>query len=1364
MMLARAVLLDSTESFLQISRDSGSMTEPPFRRIARPLPAAWRVAAAAVACLAVFCVAFASTGALAQTVPARGGLHEDYGRLVLDFPGAVATEISGDGDRVELRFDRAAKLDLAEAASTLKDYVAKATLSPDSRRLTLDFHGPVTWQAFNDGAKLALDFAFADDAGQRQFDNGPDAASRRVQTAGAAAPTTAAAPAKPASASVKLRTGEHQGYSRLAFDWPKDVPYAVKQAGNQVELQFASPAAIDLGKVAGDLPPRVEAISADAAAKGLTVKLALKPGMVLRDFRSGNTVVLDVYDRDAPNLPKEKPAAPQPVPAEIASAQPEPTQPEPIQAPPASELQDVPAEIPIPQAKPGQPQLAEPQLAEPQLAEPQLAEPQAAQPEAPLATAATEFAPALQSALPEVATPKPAPSTAGASGPGVATPVTAAPATAFEPPRVPPPAVDVKVTALPLSDGATLYFDWPKRVPLAVFRHGDALWLVFDRPAKADLKPLRRVEPLIGKVERVESSFALALRITGGTAASPKTEAEGGRWKVTLRSGQAIAPVNALQQSRETLPNGGGTSLFVRSIASGAAIDLEDPADRSKLVVVPAEPAGHGIARQSDWPDFKLLPSYQGVVVALLNDRAKVSASPNGVIITTPPQAVAEAQPETATPAPAAAESAAEAPKPETPAAAEAAPSPDGAPPPPVVVSVPKALPTTASLFDMKKWRRGGEAKFMEDDKALKDKIESASPADRNRALLEHAQFLLANGRAPEAAGRISEILRADRNARNNPLIMAIGAAAETMHDAFDRAEALMAEPALHNVPEANLMAGYIAAKRGDEAAAAKIFSGALPDISEYPNPFRNDVRLLAARALLDAGDPLTAQNYLDPLKRDKLDPTAAAHAAFLDGLRQQKMGQKEAALATWEKLTDSPIDEIKARSTFEVVSQQLEEKKIEPKDAVAKLEALRFLYRGDTFEFDLLSKLGHLYFDVAQPRKGLLTLRQAATHFPDHPKAKQAADDMTAEFRSLYLGGRADKLSPLTAVALYDEFRELTPPGAEGDRMIAALADRLVMVDLLDRAADLLNRQVKTRLSGAAKVGAGTRLAAVRLLDDKPELALAALADTENPAATTPELQAQRQRLKARALFDTGETLRGLGLIENDGSLEGLWLKSDMYWKLREWPSAADALGELITAEQAKRLADAKGPPQDDIAANPASVLAPSNLDKALADAKAAAAADGEPPADANAPAADAAAAAPKPLLDPVVSRLVLNRAIALSRANDRRGMKDLARSYGKQMDTTPLAPLFKVLTAPDGGLSESITAQKESVDQFGVFVEEYRKLLQSNALSTGAEPRTDTGPLAPLDKQPDPAGAETPPAAADQTAGQPTQPAAGQ
>ncbi|MES1152008.1 MAG: hypothetical protein ABUL54_08935, partial [Dongia sp.] len=584
----------------------------------------------------------------------------------------------------------------------------------------------------------------------------------------------------------------------------------------------------------------------------------------------------------------------------------------------------------------------------------------------------------------------------------------------------------MNVTALSAKDSATLYFDWPKPVALAVFRRGDALWLAFDVPGKADLRQLKRLEPVIGKVEPVASPFSLALRLTGGKAGSVTTATEGARWKVTLLPGNTMKPTQPLEQKRETLPTG-ATSLFVRAIASGALVELKDPENGARLAVTPEQIPGLGIARESDWPDFKLLPSHQGVVVEVLNDGTKVQAGPNGVVITTTPAsaAVAAAAPQVEQPAPA---PSASAPSPDAAAPAEAAPeSPTPAQP---------AAPV-AGLFDLDKWRGSGPDNFEADLAELKAHTDIGSAADRNQAKIRLAEFYLANGYNPEATTWVELVRHDDRNADNNPLVMALGAAAYAMAGDFDRATRMLGAPVLKDVPEANLMRAVIAQSQGRSADAAKLFSGPLPDLKPYPKPFRDRARVLAAKALLEYGDPLTAQNFLDPLKSDAPTADSAAWADYLEGLRLSKLGQKPAARLVWEKLQDSPVDEIKARSRFALISDQLEQKTIDPADAAKQLEALRYLWRGDTFEFDLLYKLGKLYFDAGQPRRSLLTLRQAATHFPDHPLAKQAAADMAGEFHDLYLGGAADTLSTLTAGALYDEFRELTPHGAEGDKMI---------------------------------------------------------------------------------------------------------------------------------------------------------------------------------------------------------------------------------------------------------------------------------------------------------------------------------------
>ena len=55
-------------------------------------------------------------------------------------------------------------------------------------------------------------------------------------------------------------------------------------------------------------------------------------------------------------------------------------------------------------------------------------------------------------------------------------------------------------------------------------------------------------------------------------------------------------------------------------------------------------------------------------------------------------------------------------------------------------------------------------------------------------------------------------------------------------------------------------------------------------------------------------------------------------------------------------------------------------------------------------------------------------------------------------------------------AGSLFYDNIDLTPIGADGDEMIRRMADRLVAVDLLGPAANLLAYQVNKRLDGVAR------------------------------------------------------------------------------------------------------------------------------------------------------------------------------------------------------------------------------------------------------------------------------------------------------
>ncbi|MGH6894448.1 MAG: hypothetical protein ACREEP_19540, partial [Dongiaceae bacterium] len=607
-------------------------------------------------------------------------------------------------------------------------------------------------------------------------------------------------------------------------------------------------------------------------------------------------------------------------------------------------------------------------------------------------------------------------------------------------------------------------------------------------------------------------------------------------------------------------------------------------------------------------------------------------------------------------------------------------------------------LASVPGLFDLPTWRRGGEATFNGDRRQLESAVSSASEADKAVARMALGEFYFAHGLIDEADSALSEIGREGRDRLDQRELTLLSGAIQTLRGDLDKARASLADKSLAGVAETNLFLGLLAARDEKWDVAAKHLTDPLPNIADYPKPIRDQIYLAAGAALNNAGNPIGAQRFADALRQDQPDRDASDRLAYLDGHIKLKIGERDEALALWSKLADSPVEEIKARSQYDLVDERLKGGDLKPAEAIAPLEALRFVYRGGDFEFNLLGKLGTLYLDDNQSRKGLAMLRAAAANFPDRPEAKEIGEQMSKTFRELYLENGADRLSPLTAVALYDEFRELTPAGADGDRMITMLADRLVKVDLLARAAELLDTQVKKRLTGLDKARAGTRLAAIRMLDQKPELALQALKDSEIDEPLPPDLAGERKRLEARATFDSGDTLGGIRMLGGDDGLEAKWLRADMQWRVREWPAAAAALGELVAGEEQAMAGErAAAASAMDVTKDPAAAIGSAEAEAALAVKQ-------------------------EQHFKERVAPLVLNRAVALSLASDRRGLKALANEYGERMEATDQAKAFAMLTAPDNGLVESISAEMSGVDRIDAFVTDYRERLKKASLSQGA------------------------------------------
>jgi tetratricopeptide (TPR) repeat protein len=236
-------------------------------------------------------------------------------------------------------------------------------------------------------------------------------------------------------------------------------------------------------------------------------------------------------------------------------------------------------------------------------------------------------------------------------------------------------------------------------------------------------------------------------------------------------------------------------------------------------------------------------------------------------------------------------------------------------------------------------------------------------------------------------------------------------------------------------------------------------------------------------------------------------------------------------------------------------------------KDVIAALETLTTVWRGDETETEGLKLLAQLYTDDGRYRDAFHTMRTALLAHPNSDWTRKIQDEAAITFDSLFLAGKGDALPPVEALGLFYDFRDLTPIGRRGDEMIRRLADRLVAVDLLDQAAELLQHQVDHRLQGAARAQVATRLAVIYLMNRKSDRALAILQATRT-SDLAGELRDQRLMLEARALSDIGRHDVALELIVNIKGREANRLRSDILWAGKRWRQAAEQI-ELLYGER---------------------------------------------------------------------------------------------------------------------------------------------------------------------------------------------------
>ena len=356
-------------------------------------------------------------------------------------------------------------------------------------------------------------------------------------------------------------------------------------------------------------------------------------------------------------------------------------------------------------------------------------------------------------------------------------------------------------------------------------------------------------------------------------------------------------------------------------------------------------------------------------------------------------------------------------------------------------------------------------------------------------------------------------------------------------------------------------------ARLGKWADAREKFKNAEFAITSLPLDLQRMVIADAMRASLEVRDYSGAAKRSSDLDVVGVPAEMKPALSVLRGRLAEALGHDKDALDAYKIAIASPDRAAAAEAKLLEITLRQKRDEISQPDALRELETLAVMWRGDGVEVKTLLMLARIYSETGRYGESFTATRTATRLQPNSDASRQGQDAAAALFAQLFLSPKGDDLPPVDALGMFYENRDLTPIGRRGDEMIRRLADRLVAVDLLDQASELLQYQVDKRLEGAARAQVAARLAMVYLTNRKPDRAIAALRTTRI-ADLSGELRQQRLLLEARAQSDVGRHDLALDIISNISGREAIRLRSDIYWASRRWREASEQI-ELYYADR---------------------------------------------------------------------------------------------------------------------------------------------------------------------------------------------------
>ena len=561
-------------------------------------------------------------------------------------------------------------------------------------------------------------------------------------------------------------------------------------------------------------------------------------------------------------------------------------------------------------------------------------------------------------------------------------------------------------------------------------------------------------------------------------------------------------------------------SVTVPMAAPGLLHRFVDPDAGDALMVVTAPLPVQGFVKRQDFVEFSLLESVHGVVIQSYSDDIAVEIAPDKVTLSRPGGLTLSS----------------------------------------ASVGPERATSAVRQIFDVDEWRLNQQEGFITRLDTLINAAGSASGDQQTPARINLARFYLSRGMYPEAKGVLDLVLADTKPGQEDPVALIVHAVASMLSGRPAQGLKDLASPAVGTNYDSQLWQALGLARQAKWADAREKFKNVEFAIASQPLELQRIILADAMRASLEVKDYSGAGTRSGDLDVIGIPAEQKPAIAVMRGRLAEALGRDQDALNEYRSAATSPDRPSAAEAKLLETALRQKRDEITQDDALRDLETLSVTWRGDGIEVKALAMLARIYSDVGRFSELLGATRTATVLQPNSALSRQGQDDAAALFAQIFLGPKGDDLPPIDALAMFYDYSELTPIGRRGDEMIRRLADRLVAVDLLDQAGELLQYQVDHRLEGAARAQVASKLAMVYLMNRKPDRAIAALRTTRL-ADLAGELRQQRLLLEARAQSDIGRRDLALDIIANVNGREAVRLRSDIYWSARRWRELSEQI-----------------------------------------------------------------------------------------------------------------------------------------------------------------------------------------------------------